>query len=108
FSQLVMLRRDSLRLSSPTPEGKSLQVYIDTIFYGPDGKIVFLSITKKENQFAMNQDKISYSGESYIGLIETLSNGKKITDRLKYGSSSDETEGFKRVQKSLRNIYLQE
>ena len=61
-----------------------------------------------ENQFAMNKDKISYSGESYIGFKEKKSDEKIITDRLKYGSSSDETDGFKRVKKSLRNTYPQE
>ncbi|MFC7357070.1 hypothetical protein ACFQO1_05185 [Jejudonia soesokkakensis] len=108
LSNLTKLRRDSIRLSSATPEGKSLEVYIDTIFYNSDNKIVFLSITKKENKYAMNDDGISYSGECYIGIKEAESKKIKIYDRLKYSSTSDELDGFDRVQKSIRKIYLTE
>ena len=105
---LTKLRRDSIRSSSKTPEGKSLEIYIDTIFYNTDNKIVFLTITKKENQYAMNDDGISYSGECFIGLKERESKELKILDRLKYSSTSAENDGFDDVKKSNRNIYLTE
>ena len=108
LSDLTKSRRDSLRKSSATPEGKILEVYIDTIFYNPNDKIVFLSITKKENQYAMNDAGISYSGECYIGIKNAESKTIKILDRLKYSSTSDEIDGFNRVKKSNRNIYLTE
>ena len=105
---LTKLRRDSVRSSSKTPEGKSLDIYIDTIFYNKGGKIVFLSITKKENRYALNDDGISYSGECYIGTKDSESKKIKILDRLKYGSTSADNHGFEKVQKSNRNIYLSE
>ena len=108
LSDLTKSRRDSLRKSSATPEGKTLEVYIDTIFYNPNDKIVFLSITKKENQYAMKDAGISYSGECYIGIKNAESKTIKILDRLKYSSTSDKIDGFNRVKKSNRNIYLTE
>lgn len=108
LSNLTKSRRDSLRKSSATPEGKTLEVYIDTIFYNLNGKIVFLSITKKENQYAMNDAGISYFGECYIGIKNAKSKNIKILDELKYGSTSSEIDGFGKVQKSIRNIYLTE
>ena len=105
---LTKLSHDSIRASSATPEGKSLEVYIDTIFYNPHNKVVFLSITKKENQYAMNKEGISFSGECYIGIKDTKSKNIKITDRLKYITTSSENDGFDWVQKSVRNIYLTE
>jgi len=109
LTNLTKLRRDSVRTSSKTPEGKTLEIYIDTVFYNKDNKIVFLSITKKENRYAINNDDgISYSGECYIGTKDSESKKIKILDRLKYSSTSDEDDGFDRVQKSIRNIYLTE
>jgi len=105
---LTKLRRDSIRIYSKTPEGKSLEIYIDTIFYNPNNKIVFLSITKKENQYVMNDARISYSGECYVGIKESESKRIKILDQLKYGSTSSELDGFEQVKKSLRKIYLTE
>jgi hypothetical protein len=108
LANLTKLRRDSVRTSSKTPEGKTLEIYIDTVFYNKDNKIVFLSITKKENRFATNDDGISYSGECYIGTKDSESKKIKILDRLKYSSTSDENDGFEKVQKSNRKIYLTE
>ena len=42
LTNLTKLMRDSIRASSATPEGKTLEIYIDTIFYNPDNKIVFI------------------------------------------------------------------
>lgn len=109
LADLTKSKRDSIRKSSATPDEKALEVYIDTIFYNPDNnKIVFLSITKKENQYAVNYDGISYSGECYIAIKDTESKKIKILDRLKYSSTSDEKDGFEKVQESNRNIYLKE
>lgn len=108
LANLTKLRRDSVRTSSKTPEGKTLEIYIDTVFYNKDNKIVFLSITKKENRFATNDDGISYLGECYIGTKDSESKKIKILDRLKYSSTSDENDGFEKVQKSNRKIYLTE
>ena len=105
---LTKLRRDSVRTSSKILEGKSLEIYIDTIFYNKDNKIVFLSITKKENRYALNDDRISYSGECYIGTKDSESKKIKILDRLKYSSTSSDNDGFEKAQKSNRNIYLTE
>ena len=108
LADLTKLRRDSVRTSSKTPEGKTLEIYIDTVFYNKDNKIVFLSISKKENRFSTNADGISYSGECYIGTKDSESKKIKILDRLKYSSTSDENDGFEKVQKSNRKIYLTE
>lgn len=105
---LIKTRRDSIRKTTTQLESRTLEVYIDTIFYNPNDKIVFLSITKKENQYAMNEAGISYSGECYIGIKDAGSKSIKILDELKYSSSSSEIDGFNRVQKSIRNIYLTE
>lgn len=107
LEQLTWKRFDSIRNTYKTPKGESIEIYIDTVFYSKDDKVVFLSILKQENPYAYNNNEgISYIGNCFIASKKSKS--IRILNKLKYSSTSDEVDGFVRVQKSIREIYLRE
>ena len=50
-----------------------------------DIEIVFLSITKRENKYALNVEGISFAGECFIGTKESESNKFRILEGVRYG-----------------------
>ncbi|WP_194775943.1 hypothetical protein [Pararhodonellum marinum] len=104
---------DSIRLVTVAKGGKkskTVEIIVDTVFYGPDNKVVFLALRKVENIFVINNDQkkpfeITYSGECYIGIKNGSNN--KISDlrKLKYSVTSRSYEDAKR---RLETMYLKE
>lgn len=78
-----------------------LELKMDTLFYGKDNKIVFLTVLKEENKYA--EKGISFTGECYIAYKKN-----KIENlyRLKYSSGSSES--LAEVSEMIRKIYLRE
>ena len=97
-----------------TPKSKVtiLDISIDTIFYNNDNKIVFLAIAKRVNPYvklkAGNEykDGIDYYGNCFIGKKDKSSSNIEIIHKLKYSVNSDESDGYLRVKKKLKKIYL--
>ncbi len=86
-----------------------LKVKIDTIFYGPSGKVVFLALLDKENKYIKKLNPnlkigIQYAGECYIGI--NTKDSLRIIDQLKYSVTS--SENMEDVAKKLRITYLRE
>ncbi|KIO52867.1 hypothetical protein [Flavobacterium hibernum] len=74
---------------------------IDTVFYGNNGKIVFLALLTKKNEYA--EKGMQYEGECYIAYKR---NNIEFFDKLKYSSTS--TESLEKASEMIRRIYLGE
>jgi len=74
---------------------------IDTVFYGNNGKIVFLALLTKKNEYA--EKGMQYEGECYIAYKR---NNIEFFDKLKYSSTS--IESLEKASEMIRRIYLGE
>ena len=111
FKKSSLSYLDSLNNSkTPKPKSDILNINIDTVFYGPNGKVAILYILKKTNPYVelVNQDNeggIQYSGGCLIGQ-KNGENSFEIFKKLKYNVTS--VENKKVVSNKLRIIYLRE
>lgn len=99
---------DSTRATrSPKSKSKLLSVEIDTIFYGSEGKIAFLYLSKNKNPYVTNnKDSIQFEGGCFIALKEKKNNSIKLIDKLKYGVTTSEIPN--KISEDLRTMYLRE
>ena len=102
------------KFRKPKPKSEILNVEIDTVFYGPKGKLTFLSIFKRRNPYVQslkmkgNEEGIEFKGRCYLAVKDTVSNNIQIVKKLKYSAGSNELDAYKRVKNKLREIYLRE
>ena len=116
LTSLTKKRFDSIRIADEKEgiySSKVIEIIIDTIFYGSDNKIVYLSIDKSKNKYAKIQDPknkegIQYDGECFIGERDKVHNTFIILKNLKYSVSSSGTDGYEYVLKTLREMYFRE
>ena len=95
-----------------TPKSKvtNLDIFIDTVFYNSENKIVLLAITKRINPYVRlktgddYKDGIDYYGNCFIGTKDSSSSN--IIYKLNQSVNSDESDGYLRVKNKLRKIYL--
>ncbi len=92
---------------------KTLEVVIDTIFYGTNNKIAYLVVNKSKNKYAKTQDLknkegIQYNGECFIGERDSVHKTFIISKNLKYSVSSSDMDGYEYVLKTLREMYFRE
>jgi|GEM_PF-2345277 len=95
---------------TPISKVTNVDVFIDTVFYNNENKIVFLAITKRINPYVKlksgdeYKDGIDYYGNCFIGNKD--SSYINIIHKLNHSVNSDEPDGYSRVKKKLRKIYL--
>jgi hypothetical protein len=94
-------------IRKPKPKSKILSIEIDTIFYGSEGKISFLYLTKNENPYVVNnKDSIQFVGGCFIALKNKKNNSIEIVDKLKYKVTTSEMPN--KISRDLRMMYLRE
>ena len=114
LEKLTHYRLDSIRIAKEKRGvyySKVIEVIVDTIFYGPNDKIVYLSIDKSTNKYAIiqnpyNKEGIDYDGYCYIGIKNSKNNSFNILKRLKYSVGSSDIGSYNTVRNSLRRRYL--
>lgn len=102
LTDAIKAHYDSInRVVNPRYVTKLLDAKIDTVFYGNDNKIVFLTLLTKENEYA--EKGIQYAGECYIAYKKN-----KVEGLYQLTNSVTATSSINKVSEMIRRIYLRE